>query len=88
VTHVESCFADTQDYGSCVTPAQLGTTGLSVVSGAPNAGEVSVSSTGANDYVVTAKSKSNNTFSITKAAGGAPTRSCSGSGGGCKSGTW
>ena len=30
VTQVESCFADTQDYGQCRTAAQLGTTGLDI----------------------------------------------------------
>ena len=30
VTQVESCFADTQDYGQCLTASQLGTTGLDI----------------------------------------------------------
>jgi type IV pilus assembly protein PilA len=85
VTHVESCFADSQDYQQCTTAAQLGTTGLSL-GGAQ--GQVQVTSGGANDYVVTATSKSGNTFSITKVGGGAPTRSCVGTTGGCKSGSW
>ena len=74
------------------TSAQLGTTGLNLVSGAPNAGEVSVSSGAATSYTITAKSKSNNVFTITKTDGGAPSRSCTSSGGsypdgGCKSAT-
>src|SRR2546430_13310028 len=39
VSQVESCFADTQDYTQCHTAAQLGTTGLNVVTGAPAAGQ-------------------------------------------------
>ena len=30
VSQVESCFADTQDYGQCLTSADLGTTGLAL----------------------------------------------------------
>ena len=30
VTQVESCFADSQDYGQCLSAAQLGTTGLDI----------------------------------------------------------
>src|SRR5438874_2540561 len=50
VSHVESCFADTQDYTLCQTAAQLGTTGLSLVDGAPaassgNVGVVAASAT-------------------------------------------
>ena len=33
VSHVESCFADTQTYASCDTAGELGTTGLSIGSG-------------------------------------------------------
>jgi type IV pilus assembly protein PilA len=84
VSHVESCYADTQDYQQCLTPSD---TGLSIGTGN---GQVSVSSTAANSFVVTAKSKSGNTFRITKSAGGAPTRDCDVDGkGACKSdGTW
>jgi type IV pilus assembly protein PilA len=85
VTHVESCFADTQDYRNCTTAAQLGTTGLPLGTGT---GQVSVTSGAANDYVITAKSKSNTNFVITKSGGGAPTRTCSPSGGGCNGGSW
>ena len=66
VSHVESCFADTQDYTQC-TRAQLGTTGLNVVAAGAvpaNAGEVAVEASGSNTFTVTAKSKSGGTFSI------------------------
>jgi type IV pilus assembly protein PilA len=85
VTQVESCFADSQDYRNCTTAAQLGTTGLDIGTGT---GQVSVTSGAATDYVITAKSKSGNNFLITKTAGGAPVRSCTGSGGGCSGTSW
>jgi type IV pilus assembly protein PilA len=87
VTHVESCFADTEDYGQCLTAAQLGVTGLTL---GTNKGEVTVTSTGTTSYKVTAHSKSDNTFSIEKVNGAGPTRSCTSPNtlpdGGCKTG--
>jgi type IV pilus assembly protein PilA len=84
VTQVESCFADSQDYRTCVTAAQLGTTGLNIGTGV---GQVGVTASAADSYVVTGYSKSNNTFLITKASGGAPTRTCTTAGnGGCNAG--
>src|SRR5204863_6309252 len=78
VSQVESCFADSEDYAQCKN-SQLGTTGLTLAADntAPAAGEVSVvSETGPNGgYVITAASKSGNTFTITKSAG-VITRSC------------
>ena len=86
VTHVESCFSDYQNYASCGTAA-LGTTGLAFGTAG---GQVTISGNTGLGYTVTATSKSGTTFSIVKAAGGAPTRSCSAAGvGGCKTGsTW
>jgi type IV pilus assembly protein PilA len=84
VSHVESCFADTQDYRNCGNTA-LGTTGLPLGSGS---GQVEVSLPAGGDattYSVIAHSKSGNTFTVTKTSGGAPTRSCTTAGdGGCK----
>ena len=87
VSQVESCFADTQNYGQCLTTAQLGTTGLTI---GTSPGEVNVTSANANSYVVTAYSRSTTNFAITKTDGGAPSRSCTAAGeGGCKTGgTW
>ena len=85
VTQVESCFADTQDYTSCDTAAELGTTGLNVGTGS---GQVAVTASATDGYTITAVSKSTNTFLITKTAGGPPTRTCTGSGGGCKNLSW
>src|SRR5947207_10612981 len=87
VTHVESCFADTQSYSTCLTSAQLGTTGLAL---GTSPGQVTVTSSNSTSYVVDANSQSGNHFYITKANGGAPTRTCTtAANGGCKSGgTW
>jgi type IV pilus assembly protein PilA len=86
VTHVESCFSSTQDYQQCLpSGANLGATGLPIGTGT---GQVTVTSGAANDYLITAKSKSGNTFTITKTGGNAPTRGCTGSGGGCNGGSW
>ena len=87
ISHVESCFADTQDYQLCDTAAELGTTGLTI--GTAD-GEVNVTSGAATSYVVTGYSKSGNDFIITKTLGGAPVRTCTtASNGGCKAGgTW
>src|SRR5258707_2543029 len=35
VSHVESCFADAQDYQLCDTATELGVTGLTVSAGTP-----------------------------------------------------
>jgi type IV pilus assembly protein PilA len=83
VTHVESCFTETQDYRQCITTAQLGTTGLDI------GGAIVVASAAASSYKITATSKSTNTFSIEKVNGAAPVRTCATAGqGGCKSGSW
>ena len=95
VTHVESCFAESQDYAACNTATELPNTGLDVVDAAPAAGEVAVTAAGTNTYTVTATSKAetsgtNHSFTITKGADGVSTRGCSPGGeGGCKTGgTW
>jgi type IV pilus assembly protein PilA len=67
VSHVESCYTQEQDYQQCTNAAQdlqdsgipLGTAG----------GDVNVTSSAANSYVVVGTSKSGNTFTITKTAG-------------------
>jgi type IV pilus assembly protein PilA len=78
VSHVESCFADTQAYsdGTCKDPTG---TGLDVdPSGAnPTAGgKVAVTGSTATSYVVIGKSKSGNYFSIIRSAGGVITHDC------------
>ena len=89
VSQVESCFADAQDYALCDSSGELGVTGLDYGSGQ---GQVQVTSpAGTSTYALVAKSKNaGNTFTITRAATGIITRSCSAPGdGGCKTGsTW
>ena len=81
VTQVESCFGESQDYGSCITAAQLGTTGLDI------GGAILVTSTAPTSYNVTATSKSTNKFTIARTLGAPATRSCTTGGeGGCKTG--
>ncbi|HEX5922804.1 MAG TPA: type II secretion system protein [Baekduia sp.] len=81
VTQVESCFGDTQDYGVCLTAAQLGTTGLDID------GAIIITSGAATSYNITATSKSTNKFTIAKSLGAPATRSCTTGGqGGCKTG--
>ena len=87
VSHVESCFADNQDYQLCTDTTGLGTTGLVI---GPGAGEVEIASSAATSYVVTGHSKTGNEFKITKTLGAGPTRTCTTPGkGACKSdGKW
>jgi len=94
VSEMESCYSDTQTYGSCLTAADLGTTGLPIVTGVPasKSANVGATSAGANSFTIVAASKSGNNFSIVKVNGGAPTRTCDTSGGstkgGCNGGSW
>ena len=77
VSQVESCYAQTQDYTACENTTQMGSTGLTVVfSGTPAAGEVLFDATAADTYVVTAASRSTNTFTITKSSTGTSARTC------------
>jgi len=81
VTQIESCYADSQDYGTCGVTATLTAAGLpSTVTAVPGAG------TPAAGYVVTSVSKSGSSFLITKDAAGKTTRTCTGSK--CSSPNW
>jgi len=90
VSHVEACDAVSEDYSLCDTAAELGSTGLPLVDGAPVAdATVGVASASRSSFTVTARSRHNsNTFSILRTAGGAIQRTCTGSGGGCVGGSW
>jgi type IV pilus assembly protein PilA len=85
VSQVESCYADSQDYQSCNSSAELGATGLDYGSGT---GQVEVSAAAQTTYTVTAHSKSGGTFNIVKAADGTSSRTCSGGTKGCNGTTW
>jgi type IV pilus assembly protein PilA len=85
VSHIESCFADTQDYASCMTATDLGTTGLDLGAGD---GQVQVTAGSKTGYTIVAHSKNNsNTFTITRDNAVSPPikRTCSApKDGGCK----
>ena len=77
VTHVESCYAETQEYdaAACSAPAN---TGLNVTAAGtvPAAGAVAVTASADSTYTIVATSKSGNKFSIIKGADGVSTRQC------------
>jgi type IV pilus assembly protein PilA len=87
VSQVESCYSTTNDYGDCIEGSPgLDTQGLDMT-------KSTVTSGNATSYNVTSTSDSNNTFTIAKVNGGAPTRSCNvpsngSEKGGCDSSTW
>jgi type IV pilus assembly protein PilA len=84
VSQLESCYTDANTYVGC--PGSV--TGLDVGGGA---GQVEVTGQTVDAYVVTAHSKSGNTFTITKASSGLTSRTCAVSGGnngGCNGGSW
>ena len=73
VSQVESCFTDEQTYANCTW---TGSTGPASMTDAKLGSNVVITGT-IDSYVVTATSKSNNTFTITKATGtGVVTRTC------------
>ena len=95
VSHMESCFTDSQTYVGCNTSLTSANTGLTLVTGGaasaaavPN-GSVAVLTTGltATDYTVVAKSQSGRQFQIAHTTAG-NARSCSPNGGGCASSAW
>jgi Tfp pilus assembly protein PilE len=80
MTAVESCFSETKTYEQCDTLPEL--EGTDTQPGTPLTdttakaeGAVSVTAT-PDTYTITAYSKSDNTFSIVKAADGTRTRPC------------
>jgi type IV pilus assembly protein PilA len=83
VSSVKSCYADTQNYADCDSGAELEANGAQAgigVDGDP----VAITTGGADNFVVTATSKSGTTFSITEHPNGTSNRTCSAPGeGGC-----
>ena len=85
MAHVESCFAETEDYGLCETgDPLLGDTKLAEGTGP---GQTRVVSDGVHDYSIESMSKTGNVFRLVKTAGHKPVRSCNvapgGDAGGC-----
>jgi type IV pilus assembly protein PilA len=93
VSHVESCYTQTQDYTKCGDTSQdVADSGLDMGTAA---GQVHVNATGASSYAVTATSKANSgganhTFTITKTNGKfvKPYTCAPADNGGCSGGTW
>jgi type IV pilus assembly protein PilA len=92
VSHMESCFAQTQDYTNCETSSDVTESGLPVAAGA---GNVDVTAAGPSSYTIVATSKAdsggaNHTFTITKTAGKLvkPYTCAPANNGGCSGGTW
>ena len=88
VSQVEACFANQQDYTNCKPDAtgkvDGSATGLKVGS---TGGEVEVTASGTDTYTIVGHSKSTNDFTITKAADGSISRTCTTQNtGGCPSG--
>ena len=93
VSHVESCYAQTQDYTLCTnTQADIADAGLDMGTGP---GQVNVAPVDASSYSVTATSKAdsggaNHEFTITKTAGKfvKPYTCTPPDNGGCSGGEW
>jgi type IV pilus assembly protein PilA len=80
VSQVESCYADEQAYSPNCLAADA-SSGVLAGKGLGSATEPIVVTGTATTYVVTATSKSGNTFIITKAADGTTARTCTVTGG-------
>ena len=73
-THVESCFAETEDYSKCETgDVDLGDTKIAEGAGA---GQTRVSSDGPRDFLIESVSRTGSTFRLSKVAGAKPVKSC------------
>lgn len=82
---VEACFTESVDYRSCDTAPELGVTGLDI---GPEAGQVQVVASANDAYTITAMAKSGNSFTLVRGANGQLLRSCTGTEGSCRSGSW
>ncbi len=89
VSQMETCYANTQNYASCnATEVKKESTGIDIVDGTPATGQVGISGTSATAYTLTGKSKSTNTFSVSKnGTTGVLSRTCAGDGG-CSGSSW
>ena len=91
VSLVEACYTGKDDYRLCVTQADLG--GNIGIPYGTNPGQAEVSDSQLDSFTVIAVSKAktgaaNNTFTIDRAANGVTSRTCTGTSGGCHSGSW
>jgi type IV pilus assembly protein PilA len=91
VSLVEACYTGKDDYRQCASQANLG--GNIGIPYGTSPGQAEVSDSQRDSFTVIAVSKAktggaNNTFTIDRAANGVTSRTCSGSSGGCHSGSW
>jgi type IV pilus assembly protein PilA len=92
VAAVESCFAETRDYTSCDSSDEFAATdtkpGVELTDTTEKKQGAASVTAAAETYTVTAYSKSDTEFSLTKESDGSTTRECSDPGeGGCASGS-
>jgi type IV pilus assembly protein PilA len=89
VSAVESCYAQEQDYTPCAGSQEVTDSGITLNAGDVN-GTVTLSGLGTDDYTIVGHSDSGNDFTIEKANGATPTRTCTAtSKGACpSSGNW
>ena len=74
VAHVESCFAETEDYTQCeLGDPALETPGMEI---GVNPGQTSITVTSPREYEIRATSDSENEFTLTKNPDGTLTRDC------------
>jgi type IV pilus assembly protein PilA len=87
VSALESCYTNSQTYVGCGTAQDVTESGITTGTGN---GQVNLATLASSNFVVAAKSESGNTFTITKPASGAITRTCTTTGSGAcpNSGNW
>jgi len=87
VSALESCYTNSQTYVGCGTAQDVTESGITTGTGN---GQVNLATLASSNFVVAAKSESGNTFTITKPATGAITRTCTTTGSGAcpSSGNW
>ncbi len=91
VSHVEACYVNAEDYTKCTSATGLGS-GLGITIG-PGRNEVVIAAADSQTYKVTAKSRSDSTFTIERTSPSDPMdRTCilapGNSDAGCKDGKW
>jgi type IV pilus assembly protein PilA len=86
VSHLESCYTQTQDFADCDGDA-LNPTGLDIGTGD---GQVEVTEADEDTYTIVAHSDSGNDFTIVKNVDGTNSRSCDSvvDNGGCNGSSW
>jgi type IV pilus assembly protein PilA len=77
VSEIESCYTTEQDYQNCVQAADFTGTGLNfTTTNPPGQGQVTAQSNDSDSFTIVARSRSDNTFTITKTNGAALVYTC------------